>query len=1040
MPVVQRTFIARRTLSAAESHVAWERINQHILVKRDELTRSLGGLAQRIGMLAGFGIDPKPVVRELGDMLALLLEDTYEFGRREAKRELGELRASRATPPELFQIGARKVDEPAEHAAAIRRRAQEAAEALEEDVEVYLQSNAGDAVGAARTAQTGIRDAVLAMVGNSLNLGRTRGATEAEGGPPRYAMRSEQLDKNTCGPCEQYHGTLVVIGSPEYYELLPPAFCLGMGRCRGVMVYGDSTSELTPPDPGPGELPDPFSTTSPFAGATPQRLADADLSASEFSGRLEVWRVGKTTDQGRGVFFGESEESIRDYAALHEGEQAKRYVLQVQRARVYEHQYEAAKDLLGKPLNDIIDSIEKRKGITRTQAFREAEARIAAKLRAKGYDGVIYRTPPAPAKRELAIISKKPIRNLADEFEGPSPFELPELPDDIKAEIKSAGNRISGLKTNLKKPGLDAVKKAELETRLKIEYDLRTFLKAKLAGTASGSSADFLKAQIASANNRMSGLKTRIKKAGNDQAKLAELESRLAYQQKLRATLQTKLEELGPGGKVKPPGVTPPVPPKVPEPPKLVTPPQPPPLAPPPTPPAPKPPTSQLKKPVAGAKRVESTNVAGYTHKGGWEKTIRGVKVFVEDGADPSIWTYYDGLLKQTPLKFREKIRRVNHMQGRSPMDAQFAQQYGKPGFTAAATADSAGRISYWRAGNVDDFFPEQAWHHELGHVIGQNNGPLVPSEWASAASYDAKLAPKRQADYIVSPTAPAAVQQRVRLELEQSITNYGALNEREDWAEFFSMAMLEKKYGPLFRTKATHSPVSLAQLYPARAKLIKQWTGISTPKKGAALKAPPPPKVPKVKKVKGAVVRDMGAFQKFRTGQWHGYQPGEVESLRHYQGSGYREISDYLRRGNEYRGVRDYVRHIDLAMKRYATDEPVLVYRGMRRFLRKLGVTSWDKAVGRSFVDRCYASTSTRHQVAEGFSGASSDSAVVHITMPKGTRGAWLGEGGATRGRAYSSEQEFLLDRDYAWTVTSVQRNPRGYYDVFVTLSTKKH
>lgn len=67
----------------------------------------------------------------------------------------------------------------------------------------------------------------------------------ALGGPPTFSMRSEQLDKNTCAACEQYHGTIVQADSDDFYAMLPPAHCFGGGRCRGVMVFADGVSDLS---------------------------------------------------------------------------------------------------------------------------------------------------------------------------------------------------------------------------------------------------------------------------------------------------------------------------------------------------------------------------------------------------------------------------------------------------------------------------------------------------------------------------------------------------------------------------------------------------------------------------------------------------------------------------------------------------------------------------------------------------------------------------------------------------------------------------
>jgi hypothetical protein len=79
---------------------------------------------------------------------------------------------------------------------------------------------------------------VLQLVTESLNLGRAAGAMSVPN-PPEYAMRSEQLDENTCDECDALHGDIVQVGTSEFYDEMPPEGCEGGGRCRGIYVFGD---------------------------------------------------------------------------------------------------------------------------------------------------------------------------------------------------------------------------------------------------------------------------------------------------------------------------------------------------------------------------------------------------------------------------------------------------------------------------------------------------------------------------------------------------------------------------------------------------------------------------------------------------------------------------------------------------------------------------------------------------------------------------------------------------------------------------------
>lgn len=69
------------------------------------------------------------------------------------------------------------------------------------------------------------------------NQGRDVAAkVAAQKGEAKYGLRSEVLDTMTCVPCRGLDGTLVLIGTPEYEQLLPPSRCLGDDGCRGIMV------------------------------------------------------------------------------------------------------------------------------------------------------------------------------------------------------------------------------------------------------------------------------------------------------------------------------------------------------------------------------------------------------------------------------------------------------------------------------------------------------------------------------------------------------------------------------------------------------------------------------------------------------------------------------------------------------------------------------------------------------------------------------------------------------------------------------------
>jgi hypothetical protein len=88
---------------------------------------------------------------------------------------------------------------------------------------------------------------VLESAALAVNTGRAHGVLSLAQ-PPKFAMRSEQLDRNSCGPCEAIHGSIVQVDTPEFYDTMPPAHCLGGGRCRGVYVFSDGPSDLRQED------------------------------------------------------------------------------------------------------------------------------------------------------------------------------------------------------------------------------------------------------------------------------------------------------------------------------------------------------------------------------------------------------------------------------------------------------------------------------------------------------------------------------------------------------------------------------------------------------------------------------------------------------------------------------------------------------------------------------------------------------------------------------------------------------------------------
>jgi hypothetical protein len=247
----------RVALVAAERHVRYEHILDHILTRRQTVERYAAPSARRVAWsVVHQDMPPHATIAELADRLERSLGRTAEFGYREARGELRRLR--HADPPRILAVyqipdAGRQGRTAAGGLPAIRRlvahraretaldvyqAAQRAAEQARSTVPAAVKVSAA-AAAATRT----LHNHVLELVGETLNLGRTAGILDL-GQPPEYAMRSEQLDRSTCEPCDELHGTIVQVDTPDYYDVLPPQGCLGGGRCRGIMVYGDTPGQM----------------------------------------------------------------------------------------------------------------------------------------------------------------------------------------------------------------------------------------------------------------------------------------------------------------------------------------------------------------------------------------------------------------------------------------------------------------------------------------------------------------------------------------------------------------------------------------------------------------------------------------------------------------------------------------------------------------------------------------------------------------------------------------------------------------------------
>jgi hypothetical protein len=248
MPVVAGVFEPRWALTAAEATVDYVGLHEHILERRLATERHVLPAVNRLAAAAASTppILPLAALEDLAARLARSLAVTVRFGVREARREISALRATRVEARHLPDVGAdaRSAQEGEEGVIRVtRRRAQVAATVVAEAARRAADSPDADIATVTVAAQRAAHNVVLELVGEALNLGRTAGALSLPE-PPTFALRSEQLDRRTCDACERVHGEIVQVDSPDYYSILPPAFCFGGGRCRGVMVFGDGIRDV----------------------------------------------------------------------------------------------------------------------------------------------------------------------------------------------------------------------------------------------------------------------------------------------------------------------------------------------------------------------------------------------------------------------------------------------------------------------------------------------------------------------------------------------------------------------------------------------------------------------------------------------------------------------------------------------------------------------------------------------------------------------------------------------------------------------------
>lgn len=192
----------------------------------------------------------------------------------------------------------------------------------------------------------------------------------------------------------------------------------------------------------------------------------------------------------------------------------------------------------------------------------------------------------------------------------------------------------------------------------------------------------------------------------------------------------------------------------------------------------------------------------------------------------------------------------------------------------------------------------------------------------------------------------------------------------------------------------------------------------------------PPPPAPPQVTEIPGF---DPGSFRfhsKEEMDQWiqslgSDLTDAELKAVRAYTGSSYRDINNSLRQGVD----NKYVKLIDKAMRPLPFDTKVARHVGLEAF-RGMGVINPKQLlaqVGKVWSDKGYLSTT----IVQG--GVWSGNVFIHIDVPKGSLGRWVGNGVST----HTGEREMILARGTKMMITKVEWNgqAKGIVNVFMRI-----
>lgn len=397
---------------------------------------------------------------------------------------------------------------------------------------------------------------------------------------------------------------------------------------------------------------------------------------------------------------------------------------------------------------------------------------------------------------------------------------------------------------------------AKLKSTFKIADDEVAITQISTEGETLANSLPDLKAALTSTNNKISGMKTRLKKeqanlSGGDPVKIAEIQTKLDNLLAERESIKLKIKNWNGSAPVasKPKAPATPVDPLTLSADVM----------------------SQSPKDILGYIRgsgqpegtvfrtasATAEKVGGSLYVPGeqWNVFVyRDIVMKVEGPAlgpgslGAAMSDRIDDIKKSVDrtlelnLKGQEKLEHMVWAKGRSPNDAHWEKEFNQPGFQAGAQGGNGG-IWVWGSRRGDDHLLD----HELGHIIGAGGSvpdstyvgtKLYSRAWDQAQDADARWS----AEYwsgLPSDRKQSFYMADIQVG-KTGVTTYGSNNQAEDWAESVRLWIRDHRNNGLGElTDGTR--VYFEDLFPSRAKRLEEFTGLKS------AKPPPPPPPPKL-------------------------------------------------------------------------------------------------------------------------------------------------------------------------------------------------